>query len=175
MNDVMTRKRTHPRLAERGHDSWEVDVYVYLHSATPGDFTVDSYLQSDPGSSNLEFYNRHHNGFWVNFLLIDEQDLGYRFPTKENEKDGVWSQLGTTCPTAADPKWEVFREDKTEVRDKGLTLRAFNPNVEPALGEFRYTLNVSLDGEPQYLPLDPGGTNHNGMTTVNIGGLGDVG
>lgn len=168
MNDVMTSKKTHPKLAAKGHDSWDVDVYVYLHSGTPGDFTVDSYLQSDPGSNNLIFYNRHHPGFWVNFLLIDEQDLGYRFPLPSNKEDGIWSDLGIVCPTSAKPVWTIF--DKIEIKDNGLTLSAYNENVAPAVGEFRYTLNVSLDGKGPYLPLDPGGTNHNGMTTISVGG-----
>jgi hypothetical protein len=166
MDDVSTKERTTTRkLTGVGHDAWDVDVYVYLHSETIGDFTVESYLQSDPHSNQLIFYNRRHPGFDVNFHLIDETGFGYRFPQPAHREDGIWSQLGTTCPTSAAPVWDVFVRDSIDVRDRGLTVRAHNPNEAPAVGEFRYTLNVSRDGEPPYLPLDPGGTNNNGSTS----------
>jgi hypothetical protein len=165
MNHVQTKERKEKATLDgQGHDSWQVDVYVYLHSATPGDFTIESYLQSNPNSGKLEFYNRHHPGFSVTFHLIDEQDLGYRFPLAEDKKDGLLSQLGTTCPTIDDPRWEIFSEKSIHIYADGMTLSAFNPNEAPAVGDFQYTLNVSLDGRRPYLPLDPGGTNHNGIT-----------
>jgi hypothetical protein len=148
--------------------AWTVDVDVILHSSSPGDFSVQSYLQTTPGSKELVFYNSHHPGFNVQFHLYDETGLGYRFPTGNNKKDGIWSKLGdgqAYCPTTG--TWDVFPADKTDVRDQGTLLVAFNPNPPPAQGKFQYTLNVSLDGNPPYLPLDPGGNNMNGGTSAN--------
>jgi hypothetical protein len=165
MNDVPHKRKERPTLEGKGHDSWEVDVYVYLHSERPGDFTIESYLQSDPNTNGkLEFYNRHHPGFSVTFHLIDEMDLGYRFPLPENKKDGLLSQLGSACPSIDNPRWDIFPESSIHILAEGMTLTAFNPNEAPAVGDFQYTLNVSLDGRRPYLPLDPGGTNHNGIT-----------
>jgi len=159
MNEVPVKDRA----MLQGHDAWAVDVYVYLHSETPGDFTVESYLQSEPNSSNLVFYNRYHPGFDVTFHLVDETGLGYRFPQPPNRQDGIWSQLGTGCPSSE--VWDIFEKHRITVGPQGGTLTAHNPNVEPAVGEFRYTLNVSRTGNPPYLPLDPGGTNNNGSTS----------
>ena len=155
-------------LERKGHGSWEVDVYVYLHSEKPGDFTVESYLQSDSGSDNLVFHNRCHPGFYVYFHLIDETGLGYRFPLQSNKDDAIWSQMGSACPTG--PVYEVFDNNKTSVKDQGETLKTFNPNEDPVVGVFQYTLNVSKDGKAPYLPLDPGGTNMNGSTRSGASG-----
>jgi hypothetical protein len=159
MNDVPAKDRA----ILQGHDAWAVDVYVYLHSESPGDFTVESYLQSDPGSKNLVFYNRDHPGFDVTFHLVDETGLGYRFPQPSNREDAIWSQMGTDCPSS--PVWEVFQNHRITVGPQGLTLTAHNPNEGSAVGEFRYTLNVSRTGNSPYLPLDPGGNNNNGSTS----------
>lgn len=166
MSEVNVKERNVSDRGEtaRGHDSWEVDVYVYLHSDQAGDFTVESYLQSNPNNTKLIFYNRYHPGFFVKFHLIDEHNLGYRFPLPSNREDALLSQLGSTCPTIEDPHWDVFDKRSIQVLDN-LTVRAFNPNEDPVLGDFQYTLNVSKDGKPPYLPLDPGGTNNNGMTS----------
>jgi hypothetical protein len=142
---------------------WTVDVDVYLHSQTPGEHSVESYLQTDPSNDDLVFCNSHHPGFYVHFHLYDETGLGYRFPLPANKKDGVWSQLGTSCPSTG--IWDVFDGNKTDVKDQGATLIAFNPNPSPAQGQFQYCLNVSIDGNPPYLPIDPGGNNMNGGTS----------
>ena len=152
------------KLKGDGPNTWEVEVDVTLHSETPGDFTVESYLQSTPGSHDLVFYNRHHPGFLVTFNLIDETGLGYQFPSPANRKDGVWSQKGDTCPTAAQPCWDIFEKDSIKSKSKGSMLEAFNPNSGDAVGPFKYTLNVSKNGKPPYLPLDPGGNNMNGVS-----------
>jgi len=144
---------------------WTVQVDVYLHSETPGDFTIESYLQTTPGRDELVFYSSHHPGFYVEFHLYDETGLGYQFPSANNEVDGIWSRLGSTCPLVG--KWDVFPGDKTNVKNSGQTLVAFNPNPSPAQGVFQYTLNVSPDGEPPYLPIDPGGNNMNGGTSFD--------
>lgn len=167
MNEVTLKDRAKkPKLEGKGHDPWSVDVYVYLQSGTLGDFSIESYLQSNPTSKNLIFYNRHHPGFIVNFHLIDETNSGYRFPLASNAEDGIWSQMGDQCPTSDNPVWDVFTFESIKVSDQGMTLSAYNPNVAPVLGDFRYTLNVSQGGTAPYLPLDPGGTNQNGSTTL---------
>nr|NUR37855.1 hypothetical protein [Sphingomonas sp.] len=162
MNDVSVKDRA-MRLAGKGHDAWDVDVFVYLHSEAAGDFSVESYLQSDPTSDHLVFYNRKHPGFDVTFHLIDETGLGYRFPQSSHREDAIWSQLGTSCP--ANAIWEVFEKHSIQIGPQGETVSAHNPNEGTPVGAFQYTLNVSRTGNPPYLPLDPGGTNNNGSTS----------
>jgi hypothetical protein len=163
MNDVTVEElEVRPILQGKGHDTWEVDVYVYLHSED-GHHTIESYLQSDSRSENLQFYNNHHPGFNVKFHLIDETGRGYRFPTSNNRKDGIWSKLGYDCPDS--PCWDVFDRESIHVYGDGDELIAFNPNIAPAIGDFQYRLNVSLDGSEPWVAIDPGGTNHNGMTS----------
>lgn len=170
MND---RSDHHPKksgarkLVTTGRE-WDVEVDVYLHSETPGDFTVESYLQSSSSNSqDLVFFNRGHNGFDVTFYLIDETGLGYRFPDPPNDKDAIWSQLMGVCPIP--PCWDVFPQHRIQVKDAGTTLVAYNPNPEVAggggQGKFTYCLNVTKDGKKPYLPLDPGGVNQNGSTS----------
>src|SRR5689334_21404498 len=74
MNDVDLKERKVSDRQEggRGHGPWEVNVFVYLHSDTAGDFTVESYLQSNPDSSKLVFHNRFHPGLHLKLHLIDE-------------------------------------------------------------------------------------------------------
>lgn len=143
---------------------WTVDVDVYLHSDTPGDFTIESYLQSTPGRDELVFCSSKHPGFNVQFHLYDETGLGYQFPSGNHKEDGIWSKLGSSCPLVG--HWDVFPKNKTQVKDSGQTLVAFNPNPSPPQGAFQYTLNVSQDGSPPYLPIDPGGLNMNGGSSV---------
>jgi hypothetical protein len=145
------------------NNQWTVDVEIFLHSEADKDFTVESYLQTNPPSKDLVFYNSHHPGFYVNFHLYDETGLGFRFPVSKYKQDGVLSKVGNTPPSSKD--FEVFDKTKTDVKDQGATLVAFNPNPSPAQGVFQYTLNVSKDGNPPYLPLDPGGNNMNGTTS----------
>lgn len=144
---------------------WNVEVDVYLHSEKPGDFSIESYLQTTPGRDEIVFCNSHHPGFDVSFNLYDETGLGYQFPSQGNEKDGIWSKLGSTCPLTG--CWEVFPARDTKVIKNGTVLVAFNPNPSPAQGPFQYTLNVGIDGDEPYLPIDPGGNNMNGGTSVD--------
>ena len=168
MDDVTVEEREVKPISEgKGHDTWEVDVYVYLHSEKDGDFRIESYLQSDTTvPENLQFFNKGHPGFNVKFHLIDETGCGYRFPSPNNRKDGIWSQLGNECPDG--PCWEVFDKESIHVFGDGDELIAYNPNVAPALGDFQYRLNVSTDGSEPWLPIDPGGTNHNGLTGATL-------
>jgi hypothetical protein len=136
-------------------------VDVYLHSETPGDFTVESYLQ-DPNSKKLTFWNNGHPGFNVTFNLHDETGLGYRFPGPPHDKNAIWSELGSTgCPSSPG-SWAVFPANRISVKGGGDTMTAYNPNPAPAQGDFRYTLNVTKNNGANYLPLDPAGNNQNG-------------
>ena len=144
--------------------AWEVVVDVYLHSETPGDFDVESYLQSDPGSNKLVFCNNGHPGFNVTFNLHDETGLGYQFIGAPKEEDSLWSQCGSTGCPGSPGSWEVFDKKSVTVTNAGMVMKALNENPSPAQGDFRYTINVTKDGGRTYLPLDPGGINQNGST-----------
>jgi hypothetical protein len=166
--NVKERKVREGLQGGKGHDAWQVDVFVYLHSPEPGHFTVESYLQSDPeNTEKLVFNNRYHPGFDVTFNLVDETGLNYRFPTPDDRENGIWSLMGTTCPSETDHGWEVFEKNSIHVFGDGMALKAHNPNAGDAVGDFKYTLNVGVEGRKPYLPLDPGGTNNNGMTSRN--------
>jgi len=76
-------------------------------------------------------------------------------------------------PPGKEVDLRLRREDhklKISVKDQGETLKTFNPNEDPVVGVFQYTLNVSKDGKAPYLPLDPGGTNMNGSTRSGASG-----
>lgn len=158
----MGRHEVHPK------DAWNVVIDVYLNSVGPApdyaaDFDVQTclpmeFVGNDPRRHVL-FFNDGRPGFNVTFRLFDNtnggQGSGYRFA--KNKDDAVWSQLGEDCPT--EPVNQVFQ--RPVVQD-ATTLVVFNPNQDPWLGEFHYTLNVSIDGDEPYVPLDPGGNNMNG-------------
>ncbi|HZC38270.1 MAG TPA: hypothetical protein VE221_06315 [Sphingomicrobium sp.] len=172
MNEVYEKERREEQESESERRSagpqtqaWDVDVDVYLYSIDPLQFYVDSYLQSNPGSDDIVFFNRNHPGFNVRFHLHDETGQGYTFPSPSRREDGLWSLLGTTCPTTA--AYEVFEKHSIDVRDQGLMLVAFNPNSGTAVGQFQYTLNVSTTGAAPYCHLDPGGNNMNGNGVRN--------
>jgi hypothetical protein len=172
------RIETHHERAKReleGHqnhpkDAWEVVIDVYLNSVGPApdyqaNFDIQTCLPTeldgiDP-NPHVYFFNEGRPGFNIMFRLFDNTNGGagsnYRFP--KNKDDAVWSQLGETCPTAACD--DVFPNKHTVVQD-ATTLVVFNPNQEGCLGEFRYTLNVSIGGDAPYVHLDPGGNNMNG-------------
>lgn len=182
MSGVDLRERhvteTHEGRAKRkfeGHqvhpkDAWDVVIDVYLNSVGPApnydpDFDVQTCLptklEADDPRRHVLFFNDGRPGFNITFRLFDNTNgghgSGYRFAA--NNDDAVWSELGQNCPTARIN--EVFEQPK--VKD-ATTLVVFNPNQDPCLGEFRYTLNVSLDGNEPYVHLDPGGNNMNGGT-----------
>ena len=137
---------------------WTVEVDVHLKSdSCPPDFTIESFLKEGRGD-RLVFNNAGRPGFNIVFRLHDETGKGYRFPSHQQRKDAVWSQLGANCcPTSE--RWEVFEPKR--VFDDEMALTVYNPNPSPAQGDFTYTLRVTADGT-NYLELDPGGLNQNG-------------
>jgi hypothetical protein len=185
MNEIDIKEMDRPQTEERNvtrkergqhvngpKHPWQVEIDVYLNSVGPGpddvDFEVDTCLPTepdldDPKHPRVDFKNEgRDDGFTISFRLFDNTNGGlgsnYRFPL--NASDGVWSQVGHSCPTTA--TYGVFPEDSLDVKDKGLTLVACNPNPPPGQGHFKYTLNVSTTGNPPYVRLDPGGNNMNG-------------
>lgn len=164
---VRQQEKQHPNHPK---DRWVVMIDVFLNSVDATgepDFDIRTCLPtkmvaSDPKHPEIQFDNAGRPGFSVEFRLFDNTNgglgSGYRFPLEA--KDGVWSQAGNGCPLG--PAYEIFPEDELDVENKGLTLVGCNPNPSPAQGPFRYTLNVSIGGNPPYIPLDPGGNNMNG-------------
>ena len=106
----------------------------------------------------LYFKNCGHPGFDVHFHLRDPNDLGYKFPSHQNRKDAIWSQVGQgACPKTS-AVHEIF--DPRKITPDQMTLVARNVNDKTAA--FGYTLWVSKTGNPPYEDLDPGGFNQNG-------------
>jgi hypothetical protein len=141
----------------------DVHVSVTLNSETPGDFSIEpSPLGSLPTGPNGEliFNNAGRPGFFIHFGLVDKTGLNYKFPPQAKVSEAVWSELvAGACPQSPG-KWDVF--EPRNITNGGMTLIVHNPNVDPILGKFGYTLRVTKDGGATYLPLDPGGDNQNG-------------
>lgn len=145
---------------------WEAEIDVMLTSiGPPADFKIQTCLPVD-ASGNIVFANHGRPGFKVRFRLYDNtnngQGSGFTFPQGASATDAVWSILGANgCPSEG--AWQVFEQSSLKVEDGGATLVAFNRNPGPTpQGDFRYTLNVTNNGGPPYVSLDPGGSNQNG-------------
>lgn len=143
-------------------DPKKVKLIVTVNSDVPGDFTIEP---SPKGAlpkgtkGELIFKNNHHRGFDVEFDLIDNSGLGYKFPPTDKMRSAVWSELGaTSCPQAG--KMDVFQP--LSIKNNQMTLVAHNPNFGSVVGKFYYMLRVTRDGGSNYHPLDPGGDNQNG-------------
>jgi hypothetical protein len=161
-SECADEERLTKKHARGPQNAWAVEVDVYLNSVAKdgtADFDVQTCLPTKMVGSDLhpeiQFHNEGRPGFFIRFRLFDNTGNGnYQFAS--NEDDAVWSQLGTTCPLSS--VHGVFDKKKTVLED-ATTLFVFNPNEDPYLGPFRYTLNVSTDGAPNYVHLDPGGNN----------------
>lgn len=134
-----------------------VVVTVELRGDDPLDFSVVCKNIPKDGKKFV-FKNDHHNGFQIEFELDDKMNLGYLFPPNDIKEEAVWSQLGTVCPDT--PCSQVF--EVMSVRPDRKTLIVHNPNVDPVLGEFAYTLRLTKTTGAPFLELDPGGVNQNG-------------
>jgi|tagenome__1003787_1003787.scaffolds.fasta_scaffold20985721_2 hypothetical protein len=145
---------------QTGRGKWQVPVDVYLVSADPLRFHIESPIQSAP-DTDLIFHNNCHPGFEVVFTLHDQtgDPNGYSF--EKHKEDAVWSQLGegeAACPKSE--IWTVFKP--LRVSDDRTTLAVINENSGEAVGPFQYALNVTNGSRK--LSLDPGGNNMNGST-----------
>lgn len=142
--------------------AWDVEIDVHLLTAGPNpDFEIHTHLPTDP-NGHIIFENKHRPGFNIHFNLVDRTGSNppYTFPPQSKVREACWSKVGNTCPKSA--AWEVF--EPRHVEDHNKTLKVFNPNPCPALGEFMYTLRVTADGGTTYCELDPGGVDKNGAT-----------
>ncbi len=130
-------------------------------------FHLRSNLPSHGGGNHpvFEFKNNGLSGFELTFELIDQTNngmgSGYQFAMDEN--DAVWSQLGSDCPDRAVVPAVFTHPTRTD--DTTLVVINENPDTGKGAGQgqFQYTLNVSQDGNPPYVHIDPGGKNMNGV------------
>lgn len=144
-----------------GRGKWQVPVDVYLVSADPLQFHIESPIQSAP-DTDLIFHNNCHPGFEVVFTLYDQTDDPDGYSFEKHKEDAVWSQLGegeTACPKSE--IWTVFKP--LRLSDDRMILTVFNKNSGDALGPFQYALNVTNGSKK--LSLDPGGNNMNGSSS----------
>jgi hypothetical protein len=146
-----------PMPKDTAKHAWDVEVDVYLRKAGPEpEFELFTTLPTEGG--RIIFENNHRPGFHIRFNLIDETGGNYLFPPQPKVREACWSQVGDTCPQS--PVWEVF--DPQRVENGGATLKVYNDNPRPALGDFAYTLRVTNDGGISYCALDPIGGDRNG-------------
>lgn len=159
-------------LLPAGRNPWPVEVDVYLiDDSDPDDpkFELRSTLPAeDPDSEHPTFIfdNRGRPGFDIRFYLYDQTGKGYQFA--KNRADAVWSTIGEHgCPTsAAHEVLECLRVDQS-----GTMLVARNENKErdgEPIGMFRYSLNISVNGQRPYLCIDPGGDDRDGPRTLKF-------
>lgn len=174
MEDTYTEQRLEEgaQLLASGQNPWPVEVDVYLiDDSDPKDptFKIRSTLPSkDPGSDHpiLIFENEGRPGFDIRFYLCDQTGKGYQFA--KNKADAVWSTIGENgCPTSeAHEVFQVLRVDQS-----GTMVVVRNDNKEKdgePIGPFRYSLNVSVNGQRPYLCIDPGGEDRDGPRTLKF-------
>src|SRR5690349_13030239 len=113
---------------------------------------------------SLLFDNDHHDGFDIDFILTDATGKNYAFPPNNKKQDAVSSQMGAIddCPKQGISK--VLRPIGVSGPNNSI-LSVHNPNQDDVVGTFSYVLWVTKDGGSNYIKLDPGGTNNNGMTS----------
>jgi hypothetical protein len=157
---------------EKG-EPWLVQVDVYLDSADPLKFHIESCLPQETRNfggkdeNYLVFNNNCRPGFKIVFQLhdltnTDPDTKGYRFPHRAD--DAVWSKKADECPREYCEE-KVFEPIRViEPDGTALVVEFKNQKVnDKPIGDFRYTLNLIKDGaEP--LQLDPGGTGNNGSS-----------
>jgi hypothetical protein len=136
-----------------------VDVIIDDPTSNPPKFHFETTdLPMGPGNQ-LYFQNCGHPGLHVHYFLKDGK--GYQFPPNNERDEAVSAQTGAGCP-AQGVHWPVFRAQRVTQDQQTLVVHNKNPKVE----DFSYTLFVTNNGGTSYLPLDPGGTNQNGQTSI---------
>jgi hypothetical protein len=152
---------------------WQTRVNVTLksvdHATGTGEFVLDPVGVGLPPPTGphqvLTFENNYHNGFDIDFVLIDKTKQGYSFPPNSEKTEAVSSQMGATnlCPPQGTSEvLQPINVHQTNSPDD--TLRVHNKNQGSVVGDFGYALWVTNDGGSSYIKLDPGGHNNNGMT-----------
>jgi hypothetical protein len=140
----------------------DVYVKVFVHKGGPdGDFHFETTDLPMGPNNHLVFRNCDNDGFYVHYEI---QGGAYLFPSDKD--DAVYSQNQLGCPSTKQ-QWGQFKG--WDVQKGGQTLVVWNKNRTSQ--DFGYTLNVSADGKPPFLPLDPGGTNENGSYNMNVASL----
>jgi hypothetical protein len=158
---------------------WQVQIDVYLKNDDPVEFSIECPLESyevedaKVGTKKyVVFKNNHRPGFDILFHLHDLTGKGYKFPRRP--EDAVWSKIGEDCPDEAWSKHHDYDDCRVfdpsrVVMPEQLTLVVHNENDKKPdgkpIGRFSYTLNVGINGERPYIPLDPGGDDQNGART----------
>ncbi len=143
----------------------DVTVDVTLDSLNPTKFTINSSSLPKGPNGDLVFNNDGHDGFKIAFVFTDGTGEGYLFPPNSLVDDAVWSHMGSSCPTAQGNPL-VLQPRHINVARNVLTV--MNRNKDDVVGAFAYTLRVTKNNGPPYLPLDPGGLNQNGPTTRDV-------
>lgn len=148
-----------------------VFVDVYIDQITPTlKFRVNPSPKNDPqlptdSNGGIIFENDHHPGFDIHFELQGDTH-GYFFPP--NMDDAVWTQCGSTCPDQTGV-WEVFKPRRIDVSCQASERRILivrNRNPKPPQGPFQYNLRVTNGTD--WKNLDPGGTNNNGHSRLEV-------
>ena len=152
----------------------DVDIKLIKNLQKPGhvDFNPDSITRTantKNGRHKFEFKNRWHPGFCVRFNIVDDGDLGYRFPS--DPADAIWvcpiQSEDDPCPSAK-CDWPGFVPVTVEPNQNGeadRTLVVRNENKASAL--FAFTLKMIRDTGPDKLVLyDPIGNNQNGPDII---------
>jgi hypothetical protein len=135
---------------------WSVDIDVYVDDENvQPPFWLETCLPVN-SSDEIVFHNRGRHGFTINFILHDQTQNGYLFPT--SKKDAMWSTPGAGCPPLDSGQWKEFTVQ--DVSKDRLTLTARNLNETPT--QFGFTLRVQ-DKNGAFRNLDPGGDNQNGF------------
>jgi hypothetical protein len=151
-------------------DWLEVDIKVFVHPDQEPKFHLEcDDLPKKPDDPNhFIFDNDGHPGFLLSYVLQGDA-AGYRFPDRDHMDEALYSAKGAGCPTAKG-QWGQFKAKDVTSDNKTLIVR--NMNQHGHEGEFGYTLRVTKTphdaDNATYLDLDPGGTNNNGSTTIQI-------
>ena len=145
---------------------WQKTINVTLTSVNPTEYQITP-VGPDPipvgADGALIFNNDNHNGFNIDFVLIDQTGQGYAFPPNNNKGQAVSSRLGAIndCPPQGT---SVVLSPVNISGPNNNTLSVHNPNQGSVVGSFSYALWVTKDGGQSYVSIDPGGNNMNGAT-----------
>lgn len=140
----------------------DVRVKVVLHAT--GDPKLFHFESDDLpiGKDDRIYFSNcgKRRGFMIHFDLDDDLRPGFRFPTRQKHgntylEQALWVSQTGGCPTGKST-WPIFRAVREDGAGETLVVRNTNPIAE----DFFYTLRV-VNG-PDWLNLDPGGSNQNG-------------
>jgi hypothetical protein len=139
----------------------EVEVKVFVFPGQEPPYTLEA-KKSILKAGILTFKNENHPGFVISFNLENADDTGYYFPDDANKALAAAKIVNNTnvCPVQGQ-KWPEFTPFQVKNSNKTLVVNNFNNDS----ADFAFTLFVTQkphDSNPQFLPLDPVGSNQNG-------------